>query len=154
MTAPVVQPVLSPAVAADAAPLADIIGDWVRGTGWMPVLHSRADDRAFVARLIAGNCVLVARDEAGGVPLGFIAVRLCDIAALHVAEGHRGRGVGKALLDAAKAEEPRLLLWTFQANSGAIAFYLREGFVEIERTDGAGNEEGLPDVRMIWRCKA
>jgi GNAT superfamily N-acetyltransferase len=53
-----------------------------------------------------------------------------------------------------KAREPRLVLWTFQANSAAIAFYLREGFVEIERTDGAGNEEGLPDVRMIWRCKA
>ncbi|MBE2274989.1 MAG: GNAT family N-acetyltransferase [Rhodobacteraceae bacterium] len=134
--------------------LAHILGDWVRSTGWMPVLHSREDDRAFIARLIAGNCVLVARSEAGGAPLGFIAVRLCDIVALHVADGHRGRGLGKALLDAAKAREPRLVLWTFQANSAAIAFYLREGFVEIERTDGAGNEEGLPDVRMIWRCKA
>ncbi len=83
--------------------------------------------------------------------MGFIAVKQGDIAGFYVAQGHRGRGIGKALLDAVKAEEPRLALWTFQANLDAIRFYTREGFVEVERTDGAGNEERLPDVRMIWR---
>ncbi len=83
--------------------------------------------------------------------MGFIAVKQGDIAGFYVAEGHRGRGIGKALLDAVKAEEPRLALWTFQANVDAIRFYAREGFCEVERTDGAGNEERLPDVRMIWR---
>lgn len=144
---------LSFATARDAGPLARILGDWARGTGWMPVLHSRDEDLGFLHRLIAGHRVRIARD-AQGQALGFIAVRLCDIAAFHVAEGQRGQGIGKALLDAVKAEEPRLHLWTFQANTRAIAFYAREGFVPVERTDGAGNAEGLPDVRMIWRRPA
>jgi ribosomal protein S18 acetylase RimI-like enzyme len=42
-------------------------------------------------------------------------------------------------------------LSTFQANARALAFYRREGFHEAERTDGSGTEEGLPDVRLIWR---
>lgn len=142
--------VLSEAGAADAGPLARILGDWVRGTGWMPVLHSREADEGFVRRLISGHRVRVARDGAGR-PVGFIAVRLCDIAAFHVEAAHRGQGIGTALLQAVKAEEPRLHLWTFQANTRAIAFYAREGFVAVERTDGAGNAEGLPDVRMIWK---
>lgn len=139
---------LSPAEPRDAVALARILGDWLRGTGWIPVLHNRGEDLSFLRRMIASHRVLVARDT---VPVGFIAVKHGDIAAFHVAETHRGRGIGKALLDAVKAEEPRLALWTFQANVDAIRFYAREGFVEVERTDGAGNEERLPDVRMIWR---
>ena len=43
-----------------------------------------------------------------------------------------------------------LTLWTFQANDGARRFYAREGFREVEFTDGAGNAEKLPDVRLEW----
>ena len=142
--------ILTGATPEDAVALARILGDWLRGTGWMPVLHSREQDIAFLARMIGSHHVLVARD-AEGAPLGFIAVKQGDIAGFYLAEAARGRGIGKVLLDAAKGREPRLALWTFQANTGAIAFYTREGFAEVERTDGAGNEEGLPDVRMIWR---
>lgn len=138
------------AVPEEAAALAAILGDWARGTEWMPDLHSAEEDFGFVQRLIASHRVRVAR-EPSGEPLGFIAVRHCDIAAFCVAEGARGRGIGKALLDDAKAMDARLALWTFQANLGAIAFYRREGFQEMERTDGACNAERLPDVRMIWR---
>lgn len=144
---------LSDASPEDAVPLACILGDWLRGTGWMPVLHDREQDIAFLSRMIVSHRVLVARD-AEGCPLGFIAVKQGDIAGFYVAEASRRQGIGKALLDAAKAEEPRLALWTFQANTRAIAFYTREGFAEVERTDGAGNEEGLPGVRMIWRRPA
>lgn len=138
----------------DAAPeeaevLALILGDWLRGTGWIPVLHSREDDIGFLRRMIDSHRVLVARRD--GKVLGFLGMRQGDIAGFYVAEGARRQGVGKQLLDAAKTTEARLALWTFQANTGAIAFYSREGFVEFERTDGAGNEEKLPDVRMIWR---
>ena len=71
--------------------------------------------------------------------------------ALHVAAAARGQGVGRALLDEVKATEPEIDLWTFQANRPALAFYGRLGFVEAERTDGSGTDEGLPDVRLIWR---
>ena len=53
---------LTDATAADAKPLARILGDWVRETGWMPVLHDRAADRAFLRRMVASHRVLVARD--------------------------------------------------------------------------------------------
>ena len=139
---------LSPATPEDAPPLARILGDWLRNAGWIPVLHDRGADLGFVSRMIASHRVLVARDPA---PLGFIAVKQGDIAGFYICDSHRSRGVGKTLLDAMKVDEPRLALWTFQANTRAIAFYTREGFAEVARTDGAGNEERLPDVRMIWR---
>lgn len=144
---------LSPAVPRDAVALARILGDWLRGTGWIPILHNRGEDLSFLRRMIASHRMLVARD-ASGRALGFIAVKQGDIAAFHVDQGARSQGIGKTLLDAIKTDEPRLALWTFQANEAAIRFYLREGFAEVERTDGAGNEERLPDVRMIWRRAA
>ncbi|MDQ2064754.1 GNAT family N-acetyltransferase [Xinfangfangia sp. CPCC 101601] len=134
----------------DAGALAQILGDWLRELAWMPILHSRDEDLAFVSRMIASHRVRVARDDRGRA-LGFIAVRQCVIGGFYVAAGARGQGIGKALLEDAKAVEPRLTLLTFQDNLGAIAFYTREGFVETERSNGACNEEGLPDLRMIWR---
>ena len=38
----------------------------------------------------------------------------------------------------------------FQSNTGACRLYERRGLVEIERTDGSGNEEKAPDIRMAW----
>ncbi len=40
----------------------------------------------------------------------------------------------------AKVGRERLTLWAFQQNGAALRFYAREGFAEIARTDGAGNE--------------
>ncbi len=141
---------LDAATEADAPALAAMLGAWVRGTGWMPVLHSPQEDEAFVLRLIRSHQVRVAR-RADGAPLGFMARLYGDIAAFCVRDGQRGRGIGSALMAEAQAEADRLMLWTFAANVGALAFYARHGFTEVERTDGSGNEEGLPDVRMIWR---
>ncbi|MGL4239009.1 GNAT family N-acetyltransferase [Tabrizicola sp.] len=132
----------------DAGPLALILGDWVRETGWMPVLHSREEDVGFLSGLIESHVVRVARGGTG--PMGFLARKAGHIAALYLAPEARGLGVGKALLDEVKAVEPTVELWAFQANRGAVAFYLREGFREVERTDGR-NDEGLPDLRLIWR---
>lgn len=37
------------------------------------------------------------------------------------------------------------------ADLPARAFHARMGFTEIARTDGTGNDEGLPDVQLEWR---
>jgi GNAT superfamily N-acetyltransferase len=140
---------ISPADSNDAPLLAQVLGDWVRETGWMPVLHSRAEDIGFVSGLIESHEVRVARGAKG--PFGFLAARGGDVAALYLAPSGRGFGIGKALLDEIKAKEHEIRLWTFQANTRAISFYLREGFVEAEQTDGTENDERLPDVRLIWR---
>jgi ribosomal protein S18 acetylase RimI-like enzyme len=133
----------------DVSALARILGDWVRETEWMPVLHSPEDDEGFVAGLLGTHKVRVARR--GADRLGFLARQGGHVQALHVAAGSRGLGIGKALLDEVKAVESSVALWTFQANDRAIALYRREGFCEAARTDGKDNDERLPDVRLIWR---
>ena len=70
---------------------------------------------------------------------------------LYVEPERCGEGIGRRLLDHAKglATGP-LELWTFQVNAAARRFYARNGFVEVELTDGTANEEREPDVRLRW----
>ena len=66
---------------------------------------------------------------------------------LYVQPAHQRRGVGAALLARARAVSPGgLSLWCFVRNRPARAFYAREGFIEVEETDGSGNEEREPDL--------
>lgn len=136
------------AEAADAPALGRVLSDWIDETPWMPRLHTRAEDEGFVAGLIA-DCDVWTKEGT----TGFIAVRGTKISAIYVAPTARGAGLGQRLIGSAKADRKALNLWTFQANGGAIRFYLREGFREVERTDGAANEEALPDVRMRWEAQ-
>jgi GNAT superfamily N-acetyltransferase len=62
----------------------------------------------------------------------------------------QGRGLGSTLLDVARRTSARLQLWTFQRNAPARRFYEARGFVLIEQTDGARNEEKEPDARYLW----
>ena len=55
------------------------------------------------------------------------------------------------LLEQAKAGADELSLWTFQQNLRARLFYERHGFSVVTETDGADNEEKLPDVLYRWR---
>ncbi|HLQ18560.1 MAG TPA: GNAT family N-acetyltransferase [Tabrizicola sp.] len=143
---------ISDADRADVGGLARIMGDWVRETPWMPVLHTPEKDENFVAGLLGSHKLPVARR--GTERLGFLARQGGQVQALHVAAGSRGLGLGKALRDEVKLGEPIVELWTFQANDRAVAFYTREGFREATRTDGRGNDERLPDIRLIWRRAA
>lgn len=71
---------------------------------------------------------------------------------LYCRRGQTGKGLGKIMLDFAKSKSPSgLQLWTFQVNTGARKFYRREGFQEVELTDGQNCEEKQPDVRLEWR---
>ena len=74
-----------------------------------------------------------------------------DLDQLYVDPDVAGRGVGSTLVDLAKDLRPGgLALWTFQTNVRAQSFYRAHGFIEVRRTDGAANEERVPDVRMAW----
>ena len=139
---------ISPATPDDAPALARILGDWLRETGWMPVLHTREEDEGFLRHLIATRTVRVLRLPD---PQGFLAREGGQIDALYLAPAARGQGWGRALLEEAKAAEPRLSLWTFAANAAARAFYASEGFAEVQATDGQDNEARLPDIRLEWQ---
>ena len=132
----------------DAGKVGAILSGFVAETPWMPNLHSRAEDIGFAGMMIDRGWVRVAWDRTH--LLGFCAREGEDIHALYVAATHRRQGIGAALIADAQAAVPRLTLWTFQANAEAQAFYAALGFTEAERTDGAANDEKLPDIRLVW----
>lgn len=119
---------------------------------WLPVLHTPAEDRAYFAGQLAdadgwGAWVL---PGAGRRLLGFAISRSGWLDHLYVDPDRRGQGIGTRLLQAALADRSGpVSLWVFQRNEAALAFYSRHGFVEAERTDGSGNEEREPDIRLI-----
>ena len=99
--------------------------------------------------------VVVVRDvifvaEADGHVVGYVGFRKDWVDHLRVDSRYHGRGIGRALLETAKQRYPYLQLWCFQ-HIPAREFYRRQGFVEIEHTDGRNNDEKLPDIRMEWR---
>ena len=86
------------------------------------------------------------------VIVGWVDVHEDWLDQLYCRRGHTGKGIGLQLLNFAKSMAPKgLQLWTFQVNAGAQRFYAREGFVEVELTEGQNNEEKQPDVRMVWK---
>ena len=61
--------------------------------------------------------------------IGFVAASRDSIAQLYVRIGYQRRGIGKLMLDWAKARSNgRLWLYTFARNKRACAFYERHGF--------------------------
>ena len=142
---------LRPARSADAAACAAVFNAWVDATDWMPRVHPPDDVERHYREHVFEVCEVTVA-ESGGAVAGFLALDGEGfVAGLYLAPEARGRGVGAALLAAAKARRPEgLTLWTFVANEGARRFYAREGFVEVRRTEG-DNEEGLPDVLFAWK---
>ena len=121
-----------------------------RAMPWLPVLHTPDEDLAFFRdSVLPDQTVLVA--EVSGQVVGFAAYADGWLNHLYMAPDHSGSGIGSRLLSRVQAASSILQLWAFQNNHGARAFYARHGFQEIEFTDGARNEENMPDVRMGWR---
>lgn len=140
--------ILRSATKTDVPAIAQIIGDWCASTPYIPLLHTPDEDRNFVANLVATQDVLVAENT--GDVHGFIAREDKEIGQLYLMPSARGQSTGTALLNKMKARTDLLKLWCFQANTGARRFYERNGFVAARFTDGAGNEERLPDIRYVW----
>ena len=105
--------------------------------------------RSFADVLLPDGQTWVAVDD--GRIMAVLTLDGDDLDQLYVAPEVAGQGVGSTLVDLAKDLRPGgLALWTFQSNTRAQAFYRHHGFTEVRRTDGAANEERLPDVRMVW----
>ena len=86
--------------------------------------------------------------EVSGVLQGFIGLDGDYIPGLFVQPGAQSRGIGKALLDFAKAGRPSLSLQVYQNNTGALRFYQREGFVIQDA--GVDQDTGEGDYTMVW----
>lgn len=119
-----------------------------------PPVHTAEEDRAWLADEFADEQtgdreVWVA--ERHEQIVGFLLLRGDWVHSVYVRAGLTGMGIGTALVELAKARRPDgLQLWVFESNTGAKRLYERHGFVAVERTDGSGNEEKAPDIRMVW----
>ena len=69
---------------------------------------------------------------------------------VYVAEGARGQGIGRALLEALIRESERNRIWTLQAsifpeNTASVELHRRCGFREV------GRRERIAQLRGLWR---
>ncbi len=121
-----------------------------RGAAAMPPgVHPEHEVVAWLTARFASDDVWVA--ETDGAVVGYARITSGWLDDLYVHPEHAGRGVGTALLDVVKARQPDgFSLWVFEMNTPARGFYAGHGLVELERTDGSGNEEKQPDIRMAW----
>lgn len=116
---------------------------------YLPDLHTPEEDRAFFQdHVFPSSDVWLA--EAGAQLIGFAVAKQDWLDHLYVDPDWHGRGVGLALLSAAKEGRLELNLWTFQENMQARRFYERQGFRVVTMTDGSGNEERTPDAHYRW----
>ena len=148
MTGPVV---LRHARPDDGAAVAEV---WLRSfdAALPTVRRAHTDDE--VRRWVCDELVVRADTwvaETGGAAVGVMALSPGWIDQLYLEPDARGQGIGDRFVTLAQERQPSgLQLWTFQVNGPAQRFYERHGFVAVERTDGAGNQERQPDVRYRW----
>ena len=143
---------LRPATAADLPALAEIhlAARRAADEAFPPGVHADDEVRAWV-----GGWDLSAYDvwlaAIGEQVAGYARCTPTWLDDLYVHPDHQGSGVGTALFDLVTTLRPRgFCLWVFESNAPARAFYRSRGCLELERTDGAGNEERSPDIRVAW----
>lgn len=143
---------LRPATAEDAAVLASVhLASRKGATPPMPPsVHPDEDVLPWVTGWLADDGeVWVA--ELAGEPVGYARFTSTWLDQLYVTPEHAGQGIGGLLLDLVKSLRPGgFALWVFESNEPSRRFYLRHGLLELETTDGSGNDEQAPDVRMAW----
>ena len=144
--------VLRPATEADLPALAEIhlAARRAAGDSFPPGVHTDDEVRAWVAGWdLTSYDVWLATH--GQQPAGYARCTPTWLDDLYVHPDHQGSGVGTALFELVTTLRPGgFCLWVFESNEPARAFYRRRGCLELERTDGAANEEGAPDIRVAW----
>ncbi|KAA3451370.1 GNAT family N-acetyltransferase [Mesorhizobium sp. SARCC-RB16n] len=141
---------LRPAIASDATAIARIMRAALNSFAWMPVVHTPAEDLAFIRDIVLPNQQVTVA-EAGADIVGFIAVNGDWVEQLYLDPAWTGQGIGSRLLMDATATLPIVKLHCFQSNAGAQRFYERHGFRAEAFGDGTTNEEGLPDILYVRR---
>ncbi len=130
----------------DVVACVKILSDWVGETPWHGPLVEHQEMVADWSDLFETDLVWVAEFE--GRIVGFCTRDDDNIGALYVATEARSAGIGKHLLDAAKADRDWITVWTYEKNVHALRFYKRECLIEICRE--IEDETSLMNVEHRW----
>ncbi len=144
-------PVFSAAIS-DSDAIFDIFKNARSEMTYLPDIHPSAETREFINNLVKSGYVLVAKEN--GRVVGFVHAKDGWVNHLYVDPPFQNQGVGNALLEEVKKQNPNgLNLWVFEENVNAIKFYEREGFVLVDKREKeqADNEEGLSDRKYYWK---
>ena len=141
---------LRPATASDATAIAKMMRASLNSLDWMPVIHTPAEDLAFIRDIVLPRQQVTVAEAAGRI-VGFIAVSGEWVEQLYLDPAWTGQGIGSRLFAQAIAGMPLIKLHCFQANSGARRFYERHGFRAENFGDGSTNDEGLSDILYVRR---
>lgn len=113
--------------------------------------HNRFDDLMEHLNYFASlkpELSTVVLDPANSRVIGLMTLSGSQLINLFVHVDYQGLGVGRRLVNEAKVRSPEgLSLHTFANNPGAQAFYLSQGFKEIER--GFASFEGNPWAKTV-----
>ena len=135
----------------DAQAIAEVYFASFRQLTFLPMLHTAEEYRRFVGNVILKECVVsVAEDDTAIV--SFLALQGEEVRLLYTRPDRIGSGAGTRLVEAAKSSGVDALeLWCLQANTRTRRFYEARGFGAVRFTNGADNEERMPDVG--YRCE-
>ncbi len=137
--------------------MAGIVNAWIDATPWMPRDLPAGQIKALIARGMALREMWVIGDPVEG----YISIesKIAHIWGFYCAR--TGQGLGKRLMDRAKAGRAYLSLNTHLPNLGAQRFYAREGFETVaeQEPDPVATlgptadrvSTGIRELRMEWR---
>lgn len=148
------QPGIRMANAADAVAIAVVFSPSLRQLTFLPEVHSEQDDQWFIEFFILREC-LVTVAELDSRIVSFLARDGGTIRLLHTHPDWTGNGAASMLVEDAKAAGVAALeIRCFQANDCGRRFFERHGFRAAQVTDGAHNQEKLPDILYRWEQSA
>ena len=130
----------------DVEACVEILRAWINETPWISDLRTPDEQVVDWRGYFKHDLAWVA--ECNGRIIGFCSRGGDNINGLYVAPDWRNGGVGKSLLDAAKADRDWITVWAYEENSEALKFYRREGLVEIGREVEEGST--LVDIEHRW----
>jgi L-amino acid N-acyltransferase YncA len=141
------------ATPADAPDVAEVFIAARATMAYLPHLHTDDETRAHFARVVRESQDVWAAERDGKV-VGFAVVHDGMLHHLYVHPSRFNTGTGTKLFRTATVEHPEgFQFWAFQQNTGARRFYERQGCALVRLTDGADNEEKLPDALYVWPAK-
>ena len=111
--------------------------------------HTWTQQLDYLAEIVREYQVVLAIDHRTGTVIGMMAMAGSEVDHLYVHVDYQRRGIGTRLIELAKVLSPGMLrLYTFDVNTGAQAFYRKNGFRIIGR--GVEKTSGKADIRYEW----